>query len=63
LDEPKGECLPAKGFDPGENLYQGANFQGDVLVDPKSTRLQLLKPFDPWDGKDLEDMLLLIKVN
>ena len=62
LDEPVGECLPAKGFDPGEDLYQGASFKGDVVVDPKSSRLQLLEPFDAWDGKDLENMLVLIKV-
>ncbi|KAL3090112.1 hypothetical protein niasHS_006564 [Heterodera schachtii] len=62
LEEPKGECLPAKGFDPGEDLYQPARFQGDVVVDPKSDRLQLLEPFDAWDGKDLTDMVILIKV-
>lgn len=27
-----------------------------------SNRLQLLSPFDKWDGKDLEDMTILIKV-
>ena len=31
-------------------------------VDPKSQRLQLLSPFDKWDGKDLTDMTVLIKV-
>lgn len=31
-------------------------------VSPTSQRLQLLEPFDKWDGKDLEDMLILIKV-
>ena len=32
-----------------------------VDVDPKSDRLQLLAPFDAWDGKDLKDMYVLIK--
>ena len=27
-----------------------------------SNRLQLLTPFDPWDGKDIEDAVVLIKV-
>ena len=27
-----------------------------------SNRLQLLSPFDKWDGKDLEDMTILLKV-
>ena len=31
-------------------------------MSPTSQRLQLLEPFDKWDGKDLEDMLILIKV-
>lgn len=33
-----------------------------VVVDPKSNRLQILQPFDKWNAKDLEDMLVLIKV-
>ncbi|KAF4080733.1 hypothetical protein AMELA_G00174630 [Ameiurus melas] len=32
-----------------------------VDVNPQSNRLQLLEPFQKWDGKDLEDMLVLIK--
>jgi aconitate hydratase len=32
-----------------------------VLVDPKSDRLALLEPFQPWDGKDYLGMPLLIK--
>ena len=27
-----------------------------------SNRLQLLSPFDKWDGKDLQDMTVLLKV-
>ena len=62
MEEPKGECLPAKGFDQGVDYYQESSLKGDVVVDPKSKRLQLLSPFTPWDGKDLEDMVVLIKV-
>jgi len=61
LTEPSGECLPPKGYDAGENTYQEPSFKGNVDVDPKSDRLQLLEPFTPWDGKDLEDMVILIK--
>jgi aconitate hydratase len=32
-----------------------------VTVDPKSQRLALLEAFDRWNGKDLEDMPVLIK--
>lgn len=57
--------MPNKGFDPGLDTFvqpvaDGSNVQVDV--DPKSQRLQLLEPFDKWDGKDLEDMTILIKV-
>lgn len=31
-------------------------------VSPTSQRLQLLEPFDKWDGQDLEDLQILIKV-
>jgi len=34
----------------------------NVDVDKKSQRLQLLEPFDKWNGKDLEDLTILIKV-
>ncbi len=33
-----------------------------MIVDPKSTRLQLLAPFNRWDGKDLVELPILIKV-
>jgi aconitate hydratase len=45
LDAPTGECLPAKGYDPGVDTYQAPTKSGDVLVDPKSQRLQVLEPF------------------
>lgn len=65
LEPPTGEELPSKGFDPGQDTYQAppkdsSNIKVDV--DPKSQRLQLLSPFQKWDGKDLEDMVVLIKV-
>jgi len=65
LENPTGDELPAKKFDPGEDTYQHPPEDGsDVVVDvdPKSDRLQLLTPFDKWIGTDLEDMAVLIKV-
>jgi aconitate hydratase len=64
LSPPTGESLPAKGFDPGNNTYQAppedrASVQ--VAVSPTSDRLQVLQPFQPWDGKDATDMPILIK--
>jgi len=65
LKPPSGDELPATGFDPGVDTYQKPPADGsglDVVVDPKSARLQLLAPFTKWDGKDLEDLTVLIKV-
>lgn len=65
LESPRGEELPSKGFDPGAETYQAPPEDGSgvaVDVDPNSQRLQLLSPFDKWDGKDLTDMVILIKV-
>ena len=63
--DPTGAELPPKGYDPGQNTFQPppedrASVQ--VAVDPKSDRLQLLKPFAPWDGKTPTDLPILIKV-
>lgn len=65
MADPFGPELPAKGFDPGVDTYQAPPSDGSgtkVDVDPKSQRLQILEPFDVWDGKDLVDMTILIKV-
>ncbi|KAJ8956713.1 hypothetical protein NQ318_014068 [Aromia moschata] len=65
LTPPFGAELPSKGFDPGQDTYVAPVADGSSMrvdVDPKSQRLQLLEPFDKWDGKDLEDMTILIKV-
>ncbi|CAI8014113.1 Probable aconitate hydratase, mitochondrial [Geodia barretti] len=65
LEPPTGEELPSKGFDAGEECYQEPPAKGSsssVDVDPNSNRLQLLTPFDKWDGNDIEDAPVLIKV-
>jgi len=63
--EPKGTELPLNGFDVKDNGYIPPAKDGSkikVLVNPKSERLQILKPFSPWEGEDLTNMRLLIKV-
>uniref|UniRef100_T1JJR7 Aconitate hydratase, mitochondrial n=1 Tax=Strigamia maritima TaxID=126957 RepID=T1JJR7_STRMM len=65
LTAPTGDELPSRGFDPGQDTYQPPPVDGgeiQVNVDPKSQRLQLLEPFDTWDGRDHTDMVILIKV-
>jgi len=61
---PKGTYLPPDGFDPGQDTYLPPAEDGSALkvdVSPESDRLQLLEPFAPWDGKDIEDAVVLIK--
>lgn len=65
LSDPNGEELPSRGYDPGQDTYQGPpvdRVSVNVAVDPRSDRLQLLKPFAPWDGKTPEHLPILIKV-
>lgn len=64
LNPPVGEELPSKGFAVEDAGYQapaadGSNVQVSVL--PDSSRLQLLYPFEPWDGRNISDAKLLIK--
>jgi len=64
LDPPSGDELPSKGFAVEDNGYQAPAADGSrvqVVVDPKSSRLQLLDPFRPWEGADLVGLRLLIK--
>ncbi|KAK1824959.1 Aconitate hydratase mitochondrial [Friedmanniomyces endolithicus] len=64
LSVPTGEALPSQGFDPGNDTYQAPpedRASINVAVSPQSDRLQLLEPFQAWDGKDSNDMPILIK--
>jgi len=62
---PTGEELPENGFDCGVDGYVPPSVKGEaveIVVNPASRRLQLLDPFLPWNGKDLVDLQILIKV-
>jgi aconitate hydratase len=64
LEPPQGEELPAKGFAKGEEGFVAPAASGEGLtveIPPTSERLQLLQPFPRWDGKDFEQLPLLIK--
>ena len=57
--------MPSDGFIGRGYGYQAPAEDGSsarVEVAPDSQRLQLLQPFDPWDGGDFERMPLLLKV-
>ncbi|TEY85121.1 hypothetical protein BOTCAL_0017g00340 [Botryotinia calthae] len=64
LAPPTGDGLPSRGYDPGQDTYQAPPAERasvNVAVSPTSDRLQLLEPFNAWDGKDALDMPILIK--
>ncbi|KAH9004612.1 aconitate hydratase [Lactarius hatsudake] len=65
FSDPSGKELPPRGYDPGQDTYQAPpedRVSVNVAVSPTSDRLQLLKPFLPWNGKTPEDLPVLIKV-
>ncbi|KAI9790843.1 MAG: Aconitate hydratase mitochondrial [Piccolia ochrophora] len=64
LAAPTGAGLPSRGYDPGRDTYQAPpedRQQVSVAVSPTSDRLQVLEPFNAWDGKDALDIPILIK--
>ena len=66
LDPPQGIELPENGFEVEENGYVEPLKDGskvDISVDENSNRIQILTPFEPWDGKNITDAKLLIKAH
>jgi len=64
LDAPVGHDLPPNGFAVEDLGYKPPAENGssiEVKVNPNSERLELLTPFEPWDGENIIGMKLLIK--
>ncbi|MDP2087780.1 MAG: aconitate hydratase [Flavobacteriaceae bacterium] len=64
LDEPSGFELPLLGFDVEDAGFIAPAEDGskvEVKVAANSERLQLLEPFQAWDGKNITSAKLLIK--
>ena len=64
FDEPSGHELPPRGFDVEDPGFQAPAEDGSgiiVSVNEDSERLQLLAPFEAWDGKNITGAKLLIK--
>ncbi len=64
LVPPTGIELPPLGFDPGADTFVASpeSPEGiEVRVSPTSQRLQLLEPFEPWDGFDYENLPIIAK--
>ncbi|MGO2358270.1 aconitate hydratase [Mesonia sp.] len=66
LEEPQGIELPTRGFAVEDAGYVEPRKDGSgvvINVAEDSERLQLLTPFEPWDGKNLMGAKLLIKAD
>jgi aconitate hydratase len=64
LTAPFGDELPKRGFDVEDAGFQAPAEDGSsvkIVVSETSDRLQLLAPFDAWDGKNISGAKLLIK--
>ncbi len=67
LQAPTGDELPSEGFDPGDTHTLGFapppedGSSVTVRVDPNSERLQLLEPFNAFDGSDYVGLKVLMK--
>ena len=63
LDPPEGKELPEAGYEPdkGGVICSTPNDMREIKILPESERIQLLSPFDPWDGEDFINCNLLLK--
>ena len=64
LDAPRGDILPANGYNEGEDTFTAPPADGSgvtVAVSPTSDRLQLLQPFTAWNGNDYIGLPVLMK--
>lgn len=64
LAEPHGFDIPPKGFTGDASGFQQPSKDKSnisIAIDPKSERLQVLEPFEKWDGRDHIGLPLLIK--
>lgn len=64
LDPPQGEQFPEDGFIKGDQRFVAPPADGsdiEVVVSPDSDRLQLLTPFEPWNGEDFLNLPIAMK--
>jgi len=65
LEPPKpAPEVPEEGFMRPEGIFVAPPRNSDdveVLIDPNSKRLQRLEPFSKWDGKDFENIPIMVK--
>ena len=65
LEPPKpAPEVPEEGFMRPEGIFIAPPSNSDdieVVIDPNSKRLQRLEPFSKWDGKDFENIPIMVK--
>ncbi|MFQ5476748.1 MAG: aconitate hydratase [Nitrosopumilus sp.] len=65
LEPPKpAPEVPEEGFMRPEGIFVAPPTNSDdveVIIDPNSKRLQRLEPFPKWDGKDFEEIPIIVK--
>src|SRR3989454_1001996 len=60
----KAPEVPSKGFTNIKNVYSPPSenpAKVEVIINPNSSRLQKLEPFQKWDGKDFLELPILLK--
>ena len=66
LTPPDPPTLPEKGLAIHKSTFTAAAASKETVpikIDPHSERLERLKPFAPWDGKDFVDLPVLVKTS
>jgi len=64
LNPPHPPALPPGGLAAAKDAFvppKIGNEGIEVKIDPDSDRLELLQPFEPWDGKDFMELPILVK--
>lgn len=63
LQAPSAPELPEKAFlvDTEGYVFPDKNSLGEIKIKDDSQRLQVLKAFDPWDGKNFTNLVILCK--
>jgi len=64
LTPPDPPSLPEKGLALQKSAFIESTAENETVtikIDPHSERLEMLKPFAPWDGKDFTNLPVLVK--
>ncbi|MCU0455543.1 MAG: aconitate hydratase [Bacteroidales bacterium] len=61
LPPPEEAVMPVLNSGRNKQKTKRGKENVEIIIDPQSDRLQLLRPFPAWDGKDLTNLVLLMK--